>query len=142
MENTIKLNRFGVYYLPRKILEDGVSNKIKALKKKRIKYIKNNLPVLDIEETLEKLNAKRPCIVMKLYKKNVTIMPLTRSDADESHYETKVFNSEKKSYVKTSVILTISKERFLSNFQRKGNLRIDKEERQELIKICKKHYFL
>lgn len=142
MKNNTTINRFGIYYIPRKYLEDGLSSKIKWLKKLKNKLAKNLENYTEVENEIVRLSSNRPCIVVKKYKSNVYVMPITNSSSDETHLETKVFNKKKTpSYIKTSVIVTFSSSRFKSLADRLGNIRIPEEERQILLSFSKKHYF-
>lgn len=143
MNEKTRLLRFGIYYTSRKILEDNIPNKIKYLEKKRIKLLDNGFDVKEIDNQLFDLNGKRPCLVLKIYNANITIIPITRSDGnkDSSHIETKVFeNKEYKSYIKTSVIKTISIESFKSSSDMFRNKKLPQSEIDLLLMSLKKHY--
>lgn len=141
IKENIKLNRFGIYYTPRKYLEENVSNEIKILKKKIIKKRELNHNIEKEKYELKLLQSNRPCVILKIYKRNITLIPMTRSDADESNIPTDVFtNKEKKSHIKTSVLVTMSIEKFKKFSDRHGNLKLPQTEIENLLKILQKHY--
>lgn len=142
MKKNTRINRFGIYYTSRQLLEDNISDKIKLLKKKRKRLINDSQNTKEIDEQLDKLNGKRPCLVLKIYNANITIIPITKSsdEVDSSHIETAIFNRDYKSYIKTSVIKTISISKFKSSSDMYKNKKIPQDEIDNLLMILKKHY--
>ncbi len=144
IENNYTLERFGVYYIPRKILEEDVSKSIKIVKRKIKKNKRNSIGTDQLEEELKLLTSKRPCVIIKLYKGNVTVLPMTKSgpEVDESHIMTNVFQRKNySSFIKTSVIQTMS----IQKFKKDGDIskkKIPKEEREYLLEILQKHYLI
>ncbi len=135
----IKLKRFGIYYLPRHLLEEGLSSKIKKIKHK----IKNSddSTVEILLEKLKKLEASRPCFILKIYKANIIVIPITSSDADETNI--KIESITKKyphSYAKMSVLKTMDKSFFIKKMERSSNIKLPQEDIDKILDFVKEFY--
>lgn len=137
----IKINRFGVYFLPRIELEDDAPNKIKIIEKK-IETTADNKYKTALQSDLKLLRSYRPCVVLKVYRGNVTVIPVTSSIADESQMKIEPISAKyTNSYLKISVIKTFDKKRFIKIMQRAKNKKISKEDIDSLMKVGSDFYF-
>lgn len=138
-----RLNTFGIYFVPRRLVEDEVPNRLKRLKKLRNKKANSSEDTKDIDDEIKKLSGNRPCVILKQYNANITVIPFTHSDeeVDLTNIESKVFkNHKKKSFIKTSVIVTISRNKFMEVCDRYGNVKLPQNEIDTLLKQLGKHY--
>ncbi len=106
----MKILKWNVYYLPRNLVEPN--NKFN-----------------------DSITSARPVIVLKKYKDNVLYSPITKTYIDESHIEIEpISRSIEKSFVKTSVIQTLSISGFVKKGQHRKTYKISDKDKENLNK--------